>query len=941
MKKSDGWYSHARIALSVACALHASIAFTVLAGEKPVRFFGSDGRTLLAPGEYDPAIPSPEQISHMALGERPARYAQVLEYFRALAASSKRVQLFEMGKTYEERPLIYAVISDEDNMARLDEIKGALKALADPRMTSRSRRDGLVNTTPAVVWLGYSIHGDEISGVDASLGVAYRLAAGVDSLTVRLRKELIVFIDPSQNPDGRERFLAQMEAFTTAVPLADGQSLQKGGFWPWGRGNHYLFDMNRDWFSEELPESKARIQAIVEWNPQLVVDAHEMGQWETYLFSPPRFPFNPYLTDRVKHWWSVYASDQARAFDQRGWAYYTREWNEELFPGYGSSWEGFTGGLGILYEQAGVSGSRVAQHDGTVLTYAEAVEHQYVSSIANLTTAANNRKELLLDYYGHRERAVAGFGGGNVKAYIVIPDDNPDRLAHLARTLTRQGIEVSVAKEQFTVSARSYYDQRNASKMFPAGALIVRTNQPQGYLAQTILTFDIQLSDSFLTYERRELLKRRTSKLYEVTSWSLLPAYGLDAYACESEVRVSAEPWEDKSEASSVVGTRPQQGYIFDASSDGALRAIAMLGSRGLTLYAAKKDLDVEGKSFPRGSIFLPARANPSDYSRALDSVAHETGIHAVAINSGMGTKGPDLGGSELGLLRKSRIGLVAGGTISFTSMGWIWHLLDQKIGLPVALLDIAQLGSLDLSIYNVLILPDGGSFKSVIGPPTVEALRDWVQAGGTLIAMNSSAMFCADSSTALSSVRQREQVLAKLTEFELAAAQEVASESPDIGKLHIWSYPDKPDTTRKETKTGLKPEDLAYADELARVFAPAGTTLRVDLDNDEWLTFGLDEKVPVMMTSSTALVAKYPLVRTVGRFAPAPALRIAGLLWPEARLRLAGTPYCTQESMGRGQVILFAGQPNFRAYFRGAERLLSNAILFGPGLGTSWTPDW
>ena len=144
-----------------------------------------------------------------------------------------------------------------------------------------------------------------------------------------------------------------------------------------------------------------------------------------------------------------------------------------------------------------------------------------------------------------------------------------------------------------------------------------------------------------------------------------------------------------------------------------------------------------------------------------------------------------------------------------------------------------------------------------------------------------------------------------------------------------------------KEVKPTMKPEELERADELARVFAPSGAILRVELDTDEWLTFGMGDKIPAMMTSSAAFVAKYPSVRTVGRFAPAHTLRISGLLWPEARLRLANTPYCTQESMGMGQVILFAGQPNFRAYFRGTERLLANAILFGPGLGTSWTPEW
>jgi hypothetical protein len=913
------------------------------AGDKQaVRFFGSGDRSILVEGPFDPAIPTPEKILGFSLGERPARQAQVLEYLKALDAASDRVRLVEMGRTYEERPLVYAVISDESNMSRLEDIKKSLSQIADPRQLSRNALTSAIEKTPAVAWLAYSIHGDELSGVDASLAVAYRLAAGLDTLTSRLRKELLVIIDPMENPDGRERYLAQMESFATAVPSADGQSLQRGGFWPYGRGNHYWFDMNRDWFTEELPESKARIAAIVEWHPQLVVDAHEMGQWDTYLFSPPRYPFNPQLTDRNMFWWNTFAADQAKAFDQRGWAYYTREWNEELYPGYGSSWPMYTGAVGILYEQAGVSGSRISQRDGSVLTYSESVEHQYVSSIANLTTAANNRQELLRDYYNHRARAIAEFGGAKPRAFLVSPDNNPDRFNHLAETLTRQAIEVGIAKSEFSANVKGYYGAPAATKRFGKGTMIVRTDQPQGYLIQTILGFDVHLPDSFLTFERHELLKNRGSKLYEVTSWSLLQAYGLDAYECEAPVSASSEPWVASHVEGKVETGSPQQGFIFDASADRGLKAIAHLFERGLKLFAAKKDLDVDGGNFPRGSIYLPARSNPPNYAQVLDTVARETGITVIGIKSGHGKVGPDLGGSELRLLRKPKVGLVAGGPTSSTSIGWIWHLLDQKIGLPVSLLDIAFLGQTDLSIYNVLILPDGGSYSSVLGKPTVDLIRKWTESGGTLIALDAAAAFCADSNMNLSSARPRPQVLAKLSEYEQTTGEEIAAETPDISKLKIWDYPEKDTTSaKKEAKSAPKIEDLQKADELGRLFSPHGTILRVELDKEDWLTFGLGDKVPAMISTSTALLAKYPPVRTVARFAPTRSLRISGLLWPEARLRLANTPYCTREPVGRGQIILFVDQPNFRAFFRGSERLLTNAIMFGPGLGTSWTPDW
>jgi hypothetical protein len=916
--------------------------------QKAIRFFGGNGTPVLSPGPYDPAIPPPEKFLGHPIGDQPVRHARVLEYLEALDAATDRVRVVDMGSTYEGRRLVYVLISDESNMARLKEINDTLDRLADPRTTEKKDAQGLIDRTPAVAWMAYSIHGDEISGVDASIAVAYNVAAGMDTASVSLRRNLVTIIDPAENPDGRERYLAQMESFAAAVPHADGQSLQKGGFWPWGRGNHYLFDMNRDWFTQELPESRARIAAIVDWHPQLVVDAHEMGQWDTYLFSPPRHPFNLQLTDRNREWWEIFARDQARTFDERGWAYYTRDWNEEWYPGYGSSWPLFTGAVGILYEQAGVSGSRVSRHDGTVLTYAEAVQHHYVSSMANLNTASRNRRQLLGDYYEHRANAVETFGGGKPRAFLVTPDSNGTRFDHLAATLIRQGIEVAVAEKPFSQSARDYYSPAASSRRFPEGTMIIRTDQPQGYLAQTILGFDPHVSDSFLVEERRELLKNRSSRLYEITSWSLLQAYGLEGYETESSISVPTRAWIARVVTGKVTGRSPSQGFLLRTDNDRSLLAVSTMFQRGLTLFAARKDLDWGGQRFPRGSVFIPRRSNPPSYEAILDSIAQETGVTFVGINSGKGNVGPDIGSGQLEVLENPKIALVAGGNVSFTSAGWIWHQLDQRLGVPVSLIDVSQLGFIDLSIYSTLILPDGWSYSSVIGRPAVERMRSWIESGGTLIAMGSGAAFCTDSTIKLSSVRPREQVLAKLKEYERAATEELSAEKPDLKPLQVWEFsaksmqePDKEKKTPAPESAPPSAEDVKNADEMGQLFSPHGAILRVDLDADEWLTFGLGQKVPIMATGSNVLMAKFPAARTVGRYPAADNIRISGLLWPEARVRMAHSAYCTREQSGQGQVILFAEQPNFRAFFRGADRMLSNAVLFGPGLGTSRTPEW
>jgi len=908
-----------------------------------VKYYGGNGEPVISDGTFDSSVPTPESVLGFELGDRPARHAQVLQYFKELATASPKVELFKMGQTYEGRPLVYAAISSAANIARLNQIKENLARIADPRTLSRSDLKSVIKDTPASVWLAYSIHGDEISGVDASMAVAYRLAAGTDALITTLLSETIVLIDPCENPDGRERYLAQMESYATAVPSSDGQSIQKNGFWPWGRGDHYLFDMNRDWFAEELIESQARIAAIVPWHPQVFVDAHEMGKYDTYLFSPPRAPFNPQLTMKVRNWWDRFAEDQARAFDTFGWPYYTRDWNEEWYPGYGSSWPLFMGSVGILYEQAGVSGYKVSQHDGTVLSYSEAVAHQYVSSIANVTTAANNRAELLNDYYDHADRAIKEFGGGPARAFLIKPDANIDRLDHLVTTLRRQNIEVQVATKSFSAKARGYFDSEETSQEMPAGTIIIPTNQPTGFLIQTILSFDLRMSDEFLAVERRELLKHRDSKLYEVTGWSLLPAYGVDAFEASNTVKVASRPWNQDVVSGRVEGTNPLQGYMFDVSSDRGLRAMCQLWDRGLTLFASNKALDVQGLDFPRGSIFMPKQSNPSDYGEIIADVATATGVEFVGINSGKGAAGPDLGGNELRLLRQPKVAIMAGFPVSPTSLAAVWHMCDQKLGLAASLIEASRLQRIDLSIYNVLILPHTwGSLSNIISNSTAERIMNWVRGGGTLITLDGATAYASDSSNGISSVRSRRDVLGELADYEKAAAQEIDAEHPDISDLKIWDYSESAETEDDE-KSGSTPskEELEKQDEFARIFSPHGVIMKVNLDQEHWLTSGMGESIPVMFYSSRAYMAKFPAVRTVGRFAPADEIRVSGLLWPEARLRLANTSYCTRERAGRGQIIMFAHEPNFRAYFRGSERLISNAVLYGPGMGASWTPEW
>ena len=906
---------------------------------------------------YRDRVDSPSKFLGFDVGSRPARYAEAVAYFEYLAETFPNVSLTEYGETWEGRRLIYLTITSEANAKRLPELKKEIAKLADPRLLSGGgEAEKIIAGTPAVAWLVYSIHGDEFSSTDAAIWLAYHLVAGEDELSRKIRDEVIVCIDPLQNPDGRERWIKQMESWNGVVTNDDVQSIQHRGLWPYGRGNHYQFDLNRDWITLTQPETRGRAKAVLEWHPQYFTDSHEMGPLDTYLFSPPREPFNPFLIPQIYKWWKIFSTDQAAAFDRYGWSYYTREWNEEIYPGYGSSWSIYTGAVGLLYEQAGVDGSIVKRPDGTVMTYRETVHHQFTSSLANLGTVANHRAELLEDFYKEKKSAVGGGGergrhsGGRSAAYVFPPSANEARLERLIETLQGQDIEVAVATKSFKVrSARPSTGKPATALDLPAGTYIVPLAQPLRALAETILAFDIRLPTKFLEVERKEILEKNDTKLYETTAWSLPLAYGVECYYVEDLPGVdTALP--EKTIRGGLANPSPKFGYVFDMTDDRAYSLLARLFEEGVEVWCAREPFEVEGRKFPRGSILVKRSANPRLEAEEVEKLAHNEGVDVYGVNTALAAEGADLGGGEFRQLEPPRVGIVAGPEISLSDFGPIWHLLDARLRYRTSILDVLSLGQTDLRKYNVLVFPStwGGPdvYQRVLGKPGIEKIKTWVESGGTLVAMGAGSAFATDTTVALSAVRQKSQVLKKLAEYDRALVYAKEAATPDVDSVDVWEKPREPEK-KEEKKTGASAADnekkpgspdfeaLKDADETARKLRPRGAILAVDLDEKHWLSFGVKSPVPILIDTDQVYLAKTG-IQVAGRFAPRDRVRLSGLLWPEARERWSETAFATREGRGSGQIVLFADTPNFRAYFHGGERMLLNAIFLGPGFGTN-----
>ena len=290
-----------------------------------------DEKPFMESADFDKSIPMPQSVTGFPVGERAVSYQQLVNYLKLLAEKSDRVKLNEYATTYEGRSIYYLIITSKENHKKLSQIKNDIGKLSDPRkLKNEAEAQKIIADSPAVAYLNYGIHGDELSSSDAALYVIYHLAASKDKQTQKLLDELVIIINPMINPDGRERFLSQIFQMTGLVENPDIQAMHHTALWARGRGNHYLFDMNRDWLMQTFPEIKATARLVLDWNPQLLVDSHEQGPMDTYLFDPPNDPVNIQLSEGIKKWREFFGSEQAKAFNKFGWTYYTKRLVQRL-----------------------------------------------------------------------------------------------------------------------------------------------------------------------------------------------------------------------------------------------------------------------------------------------------------------------------------------------------------------------------------------------------------------------------------------------------------------------------------------------------------------------------------------------------------------------------------------------------------------------------------
>ena len=904
---------------------------------------------------YIDSVDHPNEFLDFDYATRVATPEQITSALMSWANQSDRLKVVEYARSHENRPLHAVFISSPKNLNNLNAIKDKVSQLADARITNDRKAKTLISEMPAIAWMAYSIHGNETSGADAALGVIYHLIASEDNDILELLDDMVIIVDPVMNPDGRARFAKNLEQYRGTAPNYDDQSLIHTGDWPYGRTNHYYYDLNRDWVYLTQPETQGRVALINEWKPQILVDAHEMGAQDTFMTGPAREPINKNVDYDLIKWGNVFAKDQGNEFDRRNWRFYTGEWHEDLYPGY-SFYVAFRGTLGILYEQSRMAEDGVRRPEGTIQSYKESVHHQFVSTMINLDTLKNNSKSMYEDYWDGRKYNVSSNSKYSNRSYVVLATNNNGRINALAEKLKAQDIEIYKNDKPISVSNVLKQNGITVSEYtIPSGSMIIPNNQPEAPLVSAILEFDAEIDEEVLIEEKQKRIKNGSSIMYDTTAFNFTMMFGLPAITVPQDLKNNLSNWAPSPETLEI--NKDAVIWAVDGKDDRSVAFAARLLEQNIQVRIIDKDSTLSGHDLSRGSVAVIAMDNPSfnNLHEAIKGVATDLDISVVSIESGFGPKElPDWGGRHFRLLKKPQIAILSHSGFSSYDVGVSWWSLDHHLGIRHSQLNSSLTGYGDLRRYNTIILPSGNPDLSDYA---TNMLMDWVKQGGTLIANNRSTRSII-SSDGMGSVKSLNSSFDKSKSYNIDLMREIYSleDNIDISNANSNKVDTEITYPWETSDVSYSKEQLEMRDKWQSTLMPSGAIVSARVDSENWLTFGAEDVVPVLygnypilMTGGNSLAAlrigelipnKDSKAKTIN-WSQIPSgydlnVRMSGLVWPEASQRIANSAYLTREKVGKGQIILFSGEPNFRGSARGTNRLWLNAVIYGSGLGTN-----
>lgn len=819
--------------------------------------------------EFNPDIPTPEEIIGHQVGEWHVTHDKLVSYMYAVAEASDRVTIEEYAKTYEDRPLLLLTITSPENHSRIDQIKQNQVAL-----TNADQSDEVdIENQPAVVNIGHSIHGNEPSGANASMLSAYYFAAARGDKIENILENTVILLDPSFNPDGLNRFATWVNMHKSMTTVTDPADREYNEGWPSGRTNHYWFDLNRDWMPVQHPESRGRIAKFHEWRPNILTDHHEMGSNSTFFFQPgipsrthPLTPqINQDLTGKI-------AEFHAEALDDIQSLYYSEESFDDFYYGKGSTYPDLFGTIGILFEQASSRG-HAQETDHGVLTFPFTIRNQFTTALSTVDAAVALRTDLHEYRKSYYQDVMEEASDADIKAYIIGDQYDQGRNYHFADLFSHHNVDLYELAEDIEVNGKEFKQ---------GSAWVIPTDQTEYKFIEAMFETRTEFTDSLF---------------YDVSTWTLPFAFNLPFAELEGgdfdEDLLGNRVENPELPAGEVVGGESDYAYIFSWDEYYAPRTLYRLQDKGIRTKVIQKPMTVQtsngSKEFNYGSILValgPQDVDADEIYSTLQTAAQEDGVDLYNVTTGLTLSGGGVGSPSTQTLEKPQVAILAGEGISSYDVGEAWHQFDQRYKIPLTMIEKDDVGSIDLHRYTTIIMSDGG--YGDLSNETVSELKDWVNDGGVLILQEDAIEWGIG------------QELVNLTAKE------------DSGRFDFG-------------------EDVDYADLSNARGAQymGGTIFNATIDTTHPIGYGYHHDEIYIFRSGTQFYEQpenhvsVPVSLTDDPLA-------SGYI-SEFNLELIrNTPSVIVDSHGSGRVISFVDNPNFRAFWFGENKLFANAIFFG-----------
>ena len=818
-------------------------------------------------------LKSPEEFLGYKIGSRYTPHWKIVNYFQSVAAAvTANVKLEQYGQTNEGRPLLLAFISSADNINRLEQIRMNNIRLAN---LSKDKAAPVEEGAPAIVWLSYNVHGNETSSSEAAMLTLWALVDPSNSKTKEWLKNTVVIIDPCINPDGRDRYVNWFNSVVGKNMNPSWVAREHREPWPGGRSNHYNFDLNRDWAWQTQVESQQRIKMYNQWMPYVHVDFHEQGVNNEYYFAPAAQPYHDVITQWQRDFQVTLGKNHAKYFDANGWLYFTKEVFDLFYPSYGDTYPTYNGAIGMTYEQAGgpAGGLGILTDEGDTLTLYNRAMHHYTTGISTIETASLNATRLVKEFRKFFNDAVSN-GSGDYKSYIVkYADNDRERVNSLMDLLEKNGIQYEVASgsSRGTFNGYNYLTGKEDGFTIDAGDVMVHSQQPRSNMARVLFEPKSRLVDS---------------NTYDITAWSLPYAYGVKAFASKIKLQTSATA----RPANSVNNVSDAYGYVLRWQGVQSAKALGQFLQKGIRVRFSETAFEVNGQQFDKGSLIIIKKGNEKSgntLSAMVNEVCNANNIKANTISTGFVDKGFDFGSDKVHPLKAPRVALLTGEGVGSNSAGEVWHFFEKTIDYPVTLINANDFVRITMSDFDVIIMPSG-NYKFLNDKSSADQLKDWINKGGRLVAI--------------------EGGVSQMAKLDWSIKSKKTNDSSD----------------KKDAYNALSIYEDRERDFLSSSIP--GSIYKVDLDNTHPLAFGYPNYYYTLKQDD----AMYEFIKEGGWNVGVikKENQVAGFVGTKLKDKLKDGLLFGVQDMGSGAVVYIADDIAFRNFWENGKLMLCNAVF-------------